>query len=139
MIYTIILLGLIIWCLWYSQFSPNINHLSGGELPETIIICDPAITDYDQSGDNDAEALNTCRLQPGIDYYGNTYKTLKLNNVNECCQACQTDQLCKSFTYDLNEQICRLKSTKPTNPSKCPTRTGGEPGGAPPPPLTPSF
>jgi len=111
--------------------------MKGGEnsLPDVILFCDDALvgldganvvrndTGIDENGEPDINSV--CKVEKDTDYYGNTYHSSKKDTAKECCFACQNDTECQSWTYDIQEQICRLKSKGPSNITPCPSRISG--------------
>lgn len=84
-------------------------------------------TDTDLTADTTASTSKLhCVTEPNMDYYQNTYSTNMVDSAEQCCQLCLGDQpKCKSWTFDTAEQICRLKSVKRSNVTRCPSRISG--------------
>lgn len=113
----LLLIILLVYVL-YLFSRRSILHI-GGTLPDIIYFCPEDVSN------SNSNIVGSCRIDPNTDYFGNTYKSLRKNVFNECCEACKEDLQCQSWTYDKREQICRLKTTSPTNISPCTDRVSG--------------
>ena len=126
------------------------TSLHGGGYPKIIYVCEddifgtdcPDRSDEDglvsnmndsdsesksETGKSDRDGNNECHIEYATDYYGNTYKSIRSRDHTECCRSCLADTGCKSWTYDSDENICRLKSTPPSNITSCTRRISGSP------------
>ena len=56
-----------------------------------------------------------CRLaiEDNTDRYASDFRTLRTDNPETCCMACEDDPKCRSFAWVISQQTCYLKSTAP--------------------------
>ena len=112
-----ILFLLLLLTIFYSQLLTPEQYQT--QFPDKIYIC----TEGETSETNQKPA---CQIDKSTDYYGNSYQSTKADTYEQCCQLClQQSDKCRSWTFDRDESICRLKTKYRANRSKCTHRISG--------------
>jgi len=52
-----------------------------------------------------------CTQNQGIDYYGGDISQAPAADVGTCCNMCAANSQCKYYSWEINEQLCLLKSS----------------------------